>query len=74
MDVRYEDVVVVPTADGWAQRHVIHADGANGFAIRGLRACMIVRLHGDRIGRIYEYLDSAQAGGFDNSRLVAPAD
>jgi ketosteroid isomerase-like protein len=67
--VRYRDIVKTPTAGGWVQQHLVDADGADGFVIRGLPVCMVIALDGERITRIDEYMDSVQTAGFDASQM-----
>jgi hypothetical protein len=67
--MRYDDIRVTPTAAGWVQQQLVSADGADGFAIRDMPTCVVVTLAGDRIARMEEYLDTAQAAGFDGARM-----
>ena len=67
--LRYRDIRLKPTTNGWVQQHIVDTDGENGFRIRDLHVCMVVTMDGEKISHIAEYLDSAQAGGFDSSRL-----
>ncbi|MEY3361590.1 MAG: hypothetical protein RL531_1309 [Actinomycetota bacterium] len=62
--VRYEVLEVIPTAEGYVQRHVLHVTvparedrPAQELAVP---ACLVVRVHEGRITRLDEYLDSAQ--------------
>lgn len=70
VDLRYRDIRVTPSADGWVQQHIVDTDGENGFRVRDLHVCIVVRLAGEKIESIAEYLDTAQTGGFDKSRLA----
>ena len=59
------------------QLHRVDASGAGGFAITNMPACINFTLHGDRIARIEEFLDSAQTSGFDATQMTlgpAPGD
>jgi ketosteroid isomerase-like protein len=69
VDLRYRDIRITPSTDGWVQQHIVDTDGENGFRVRDLHVCMVVTLAGDKILRMAEYLDTAQTGGFDNARL-----
>jgi ketosteroid isomerase-like protein len=67
--LRYDDIVCTPTTNGWVQQHLVNTKGADGFEIRDMPVCMVVTISGERISRIAEYFDSAQAGGFDASQM-----
>ncbi|MFM7271626.1 MAG: nuclear transport factor 2 family protein [Actinomycetes bacterium] len=62
--VRYEVLEVIPTEHGYVQRHVLHvvvpASGDQAERALAVPACLVVRLEGERITRLDEYLDSAQ--------------
>ena len=62
--VRYEVLEVLPTPEGYVQRHVLHVvvparDDRPEQAL-AVPACLVVRLDGGRITRLDEYLDSGQ--------------
>jgi hypothetical protein len=67
--LRYRDIRLKRTTDGWVQQHIVDTDGANGFQIRDMPVCVVVTLKGEKIQHIAEYMDGAQTGGFDNSAL-----
>lgn len=69
VNVSFDDIRLTATESGWIQQHRVNADGADGFKIRDLFTCLVVTVAGGRIARIDEYVDSAQAGGFDTSRI-----
>lgn len=69
ISLRYDDIVCTPTASGWVQQHLVQTDGTDGFRIRDMPVCMVITIAGDRIARIDEYMDTAQAGGFDASQM-----
>ena len=56
----YEDVRRHVTPDGWAQQHVLRGQLRDGSAFE-MPAALFVTLTGDRISRLDEYLDPAQA-------------
>ena len=75
--VRFSGIRRLPTPTGWVQLHRVDASGAGGFAITNMPACINFTLHGDRIARIEEFLDSAQTSGFDATQMTlgpAPGD
>jgi len=43
---------------GFVQRHLLHGKTATGEKLE-LHACLVVHFAGDRIERLFEYLDSA---------------
>jgi len=57
--IRYEIVRREPLPDGFVQQHVLHGTTGTGAELR-VPSCMVIRVDGDRIARIDEYLDSAQ--------------
>ena len=57
-DLRYEDVRIDPTPDGFVQQHVLCCTGPKGEAVR-VPACLVAKVEGSRIVRIDEYADSA---------------
>jgi ketosteroid isomerase-like protein len=65
----YHDIRLTPTAAGWVQQHLVNSDTAAGAAVRDMPACMVVTVAGRRISRIDEYIDTAQAGGFDAAQM-----
>ena len=62
--VRYEVLEVIPTEQGYVQRHILHvvvpARGEQAEQALAVPACLVVRVEDDRITRLDEYLDSAQ--------------
>ena len=60
-DRRYEQVVRQPTPTGFVEQHVLRGTTPNGEQIN-VPACLVVRIDGDRITRIDEYVDSAHLG------------
>lgn len=71
VQVRFRDIRRLPTPAGWVQQHRVDAEGPDGFRLSGLPALIVFTLEGDRIARIEEYIDSAQANGFDATRMTA---
>lgn len=69
VSVRFSDIKRLATPTGWVQQHRVDADGADGFQIRNMPACLVVTIDGGKIAHIAEYLDSAQTAGFDSSRM-----
>lgn len=57
---RYEDIVRHTTATGIVQQHVLRGTTATGKKL-DMPACIIATIVDDRITRIEEYLDTAQA-------------
>jgi ketosteroid isomerase-like protein len=57
-DRRYEIVRRVEIDGGVLQQHVLHATTTNGGTF-SMPACLIIRIDGDLITRIDEYLDPA---------------
>jgi ketosteroid isomerase-like protein len=57
--LRYADVVRRATADGYVQQHTLRGTLRDGSAL-AVHACLVVTLAGGLIGRIDEYVDSAQ--------------
>lgn len=57
-DLRYEDVRVIPTLEGYVQQHVLCGQNAQGEALR-IPACLVVRVVSGHIVRIDEYLDAS---------------
>ena len=57
--LRYEDVRVAPTPDGFVQQQTMVAVTADGQPLR-VDACLVATLRDGRIARIDEYLDSGQ--------------
>ena len=55
---RYEVLSREFFADGFVQRHLLHGTTVSGEKLE-LHACLVVHFAGDRIARLYEYLDSA---------------
>jgi ketosteroid isomerase-like protein len=62
--VRYEVLEVIPTAQGYVQRHILHVTvparedrPAQDLAVP---ACLVVRVRDGLITRLDEYLDSGQ--------------
>ncbi len=62
--VRYEVLEVIPTAQGYVQRHILHVTvparddrPAQDLAVP---ACLVVSVTDGRITRLHEYLDSGQ--------------
>ena len=66
--VRFRDIKRHPTPTGWVEEHLVDADG-DGFSVRGLAACLVITLDGERIARVAEYLDSASISAFDASQM-----
>jgi ketosteroid isomerase-like protein len=62
--VRYEVLEVLPTSDGYVQRHVLHVTvpARDDRAPQDLSvpACLVVKVRDGRITRLDEYLDSGQ--------------
>ncbi len=58
-ELRYDDLRVDPTPDGFVQQHVLRGIAPNGAELRTY-ACLIAKVRDGRITRIDEYLDSAQ--------------
>lgn len=69
--VRFRDIRLLRTPEGWVQQHRVDAEGPNGFRIDGLPAAIIFTVEGDRISRIEEYIDSRQTADFDSSQMTA---
>jgi ketosteroid isomerase-like protein len=69
VDLRYRDIRITPSTEGWVQQHIVDTDGEDGFRVRDLHVCMVVTLAGEKILHMAEYLDTAQTAGFDNARL-----
>jgi ketosteroid isomerase-like protein len=69
VNVRFDAIRLTATETGWVQQHVVNADGPDGFTIRNMHACLVFTLAGEKIARLDEYIDSAQSGGFDTSRI-----
>lgn len=62
-DREYGDVRRSATADGFVQQHVLRVTNRAGRRVE-IPACIVVRLAGDRIARLDEYLDSAGVAAF----------
>lgn len=58
-DLRYENVRVSPTPDGFVQQHTMKCTAPNGEPVEA-HVCMIATLDGDKIKQVCEYMDSAQ--------------
>lgn len=57
-DLRYDDIVLQETADGFVQQHRLSGRTASGAELV-VDACMIVRVEQGQILRVDEYFDSA---------------
>lgn len=57
-DLRYEDVRVQATEEGFVQQHTLKCTAANGTPVEA-RACLVARVKDGRLIRLDEYLDSA---------------
>lgn len=56
--LRYEDVRVQATAEGYVQQHTLKCTSASGAEVAA-RACLVVTLREGKVIRLDEYLDSA---------------
>lgn len=57
-ELRYEDVRVQATDDGYVQQHTLQCVGPSGQPVEA-RACLVVTLRDRKVVRLDEYLDSA---------------
>jgi hypothetical protein len=58
--LRYDNIRRLVMAQGYVEQHLASAFLASGVRNNGIEACLVVRLAGDRIVRIDEYLDSIE--------------
>ena len=58
-DLRYEDVRLTATENGFVQQHTMTCTAPNGEKVEA-RVCMIATLEGDKIRHVDEYMDTAQ--------------
>lgn len=58
-DLRYENVRVTPTADGFVQQHTMKCTAPNGQPVEA-HVCMIATLENGKIKHVAEYMDTAQ--------------
>jgi uncharacterized protein len=58
-DLRYENVRVTATADGYVQQHTMKCTAPNGQPVEA-HVCMIARLENGKIKHVSEYMDTAQ--------------
>ncbi len=56
--LRYDDVRVRSTDDGYVQQHTLRCTSASGEPVEA-RACLVVQLRDGKVIRLDEYLDSA---------------
>jgi len=60
-DLRYDDVRVTPTPQGFVQQHVMRCTAPNGEPVEA-HVCMIATVRDGLLLRIDEYMDRAQMG------------
>jgi ketosteroid isomerase-like protein len=58
-ELRYEDVRIQPTPDGFVQQHVMRCLSPKGEPVEA-HICLVARIRDGRIAHIDEYMDSAQ--------------
>lgn len=58
-ELRYENVRVLPTPEGFVQQHTLVGIAPSGAPVRA-EACLVAKVKDGRIGRLDEYIDSAQ--------------
>lgn len=58
-DLRYANVRVQPTPEGFVQQHVLEGIAPSGEPVKAF-ACLVATLRDGRIARLDEYIDSAQ--------------
>lgn len=58
-ELRYEDVRIRPTPDGFVQQHVMRCLSPGGEPVEA-HVCLVATLRDGRIAHIDEYMDSAQ--------------
>lgn len=57
--LRYEDVRIQPTPDGFVQQHVMRCLSPKGEPVEA-HVCLVARIRDGRIVHVDEYMDSAQ--------------
>ena len=57
-ELRYEDVRVQATDDGYVQQHTLKCIAPSGEPVEA-RACLVVKVRDGKVVRLDEYLDSA---------------
>ncbi len=58
-DLRYENVRVTPTENGFVQQHTMRCTAPNGEAVEA-HVCMIATVENGKISQVHEYMDTAQ--------------
>jgi ketosteroid isomerase-like protein len=61
-EARYEEVVQLPTPEGFVQHHVIRGTFTDGQPVPELYACLVVTVHNGQITALKEWFDPAQFG------------
>jgi ketosteroid isomerase-like protein len=57
-DMRYADVRILPTPEGFVQQHTLRCRAPNGAEV-AVPACFVARVENGQIARIDEYMDGA---------------
>jgi ketosteroid isomerase-like protein len=65
-NLKYNDIRILPTEDGWVQQHNVDSETADGAVIRGLPAILVIRSKNGQIQSIEEY--------FDGGKVETPAE
>src|SRR5260221_14743581 len=58
--LKYRDIRILPTPDGWVQQHRLDSETGDGTVIRDLDAILVVRADNGKIRGIEEYFNGAQ--------------
>ncbi len=58
-DLRYQNVEVTATENGFVQQHTMTCTAPNGEKVEA-HVCMVATLEGDKIRHVAEYMDTAQ--------------
>jgi len=58
--LKYRDIRILPTQDGWVQQHRLDSETGDGTAIRDLDAILVIRAKNGKIHGIEEYFNGAQ--------------
>jgi ketosteroid isomerase-like protein len=58
--LKYRDIRIQPTEEGWVQQHTLDCTTADGKIIRDLAAVLVVRAKNGKIQRVEEYFDGAK--------------
>jgi ketosteroid isomerase-like protein len=58
--LKYRDIRILPTEDGWVQQHRLDSETADGAVIRDLDAILVIRGENGKIHGIEEYFDGAR--------------